>query len=166
MPDTDEYLSRIQSLAQSGDYLEQQLQTGPLLRSLITGKSGSVLNQAPAAGKWSVTEIIAHMAEDELVSSWRYRQMLEHDGCLLDGFDQDLWAKLGRYSEWSCEEALRMFELLRQANLRMFSSLDEEQWRRGGVHAERGRITVHDLAKHMAGHDRNHLQQIHNILRR
>jgi hypothetical protein len=37
----------------------------------------------PAAGKWSVTEILAHLAEDELTSTWRYRQMFEYDSPVL-----------------------------------------------------------------------------------
>ena len=63
------------------------------------------------------------MAEDELSSSWRYRQMIEHDGPTLLGFDQDEWARLGDYNAWNARDALEMFRLLRQANLRMFEKL-------------------------------------------
>jgi PAS domain S-box-containing protein len=66
-----------------------------------------VLRQRPAKDKWSVTEILAHLAEDELVSSWRYRQMLEHDTPSLLDFDQDVWASLGHYVAWSTERRLR-----------------------------------------------------------
>jgi hypothetical protein len=59
-----------------------------------------------------------------------------------------------------------MFRLLREANLRMLSRLTDDEWQRSGIHAERGRITVRDLARHMAGHDVNHVDQIRAILAR
>ena len=49
-------------------------------------------------------------------------------------------------------------------NLEMFARLTPDEWQRGGIHAERGRITVQSLARHVAGHDRNHLEQIQKIL--
>jgi DinB superfamily len=54
--------------------------------------------------------------------------------------------------------------LLRDANLRMLERLSNEEYDRFGVHAERGRISVRDLARHMAGHDMNHVDQIRLIL--
>lgn len=135
-----------------------------IFESLIDGVGEEQLRRAPAPGKWSIIEILAHVAEDELVSSWRYRQMLENDGAPLAGFDQDLWAQWGGYTSWTAQEALAMFRLLREANLRLFDKLTPEQWQRHGIHAERGPITVQSLAAHMAGHDRNHIEQIRRIL--
>ena len=40
------------------------------------------------------------------------------------------------------------------------TALSTEQWERTGNHVERGRITVRELARHMAGHDINHLKQL------
>jgi hypothetical protein len=57
-----------------------------------------------------------------------------------------------------------MFRLLREANLRMLVRLTADEWECYGIHAERGRLTVRDLARHMAGHDRNHLEQIRRAL--
>jgi hypothetical protein len=104
------------------------------------------------------------MAEDEIVSHWRYRQMIEFDGAPLASFDQDLWATLGDYSSRNPHESLELFRLMREANLRMLERLTPEQWLRSGMHAERGKITVQDLARHMAGHDRNHIEQIRKNL--
>ena len=90
--------------------------------------------------------------------------MIEHSGATLPGFDQDEWAKLGDYDSWPPREALEMFRLLREANLRMFARLTPEEWQRYGIHAERGRMTVADLARHMAGHDLNHIHQVRRLL--
>ena len=160
MPDTQPYLDHIRELSGQEDPLAVQAATADEIAQYIAAAPAAELHRRPQPGKWSVVEIIAHLAEDELVTSWRYRQMLENPGCALPGFDQDRWATWGRYQEWSADEALSMFRLLRAANLRLLRALTEDEWTRWGTHAERGRISVRDLARHMAGHDRNHLQQI------
>ena len=95
-----------------------------------------------------------------------HRQMLEYENPGLPGFDQNLWATLGEYRTWKTEDALAMFRLLREANLRMLVRLTNEQWDRSGLHAERGKMTVRDLCRHMAAHDLNHIKQVRRILGR
>jgi uncharacterized damage-inducible protein DinB len=164
MPDTSDYLTRIRELAAAKDPLPAQAQTPSLLADLIANLSGERLTTRPAPDKWSVSEILAHLAEDEIATAWRYRQMIEHSGIPLAGFDQDLWARLGNYPGRDPHDSLALFRLLRNANLEFLRTLSPEQWDRSGIHAERGRITVRDLVTHMAGHDANHVQQIQTIL--
>ena len=164
MSDTKPYPDPIRAYAAGKDPLATQRETPEVIALLIEGVPDDQLKRRPAPQKWSIVEIVAHLAEDELVTSWRYRHMLETPGCALAGFDQNMWEELGKYSTWSMGEALEMFRLLRQANLRLHRSLSPEQWQAYGVHAERGRITVHELASHMAGHDLNHVEQIRRIL--
>ena len=166
MPDTAEYLARVRNYAEGKDPLALQKETPTILRQLMAGASADQVTRPPAPGKWSVGEILAHLAEDEIATAWRYRQMVEHNGIELPGFDQDLWSRLGDYASRSPEESLELFRLLRQANLQFLGQLSPEQWECYGIHAERGRIKVRDLAAHMAGHDANHVEQIRNILGR
>jgi len=160
----NEYQSRLQSYTEGKDPLQMQRETPQLLADLMQGASEQALKKSPAPGKWSVAEILAHLADDEIVTCWRYRQMLESPGCQLAGFDQDLWAKLGKYSAADPRQSLDLFRLLREANLRMLHGLNSQQWDCWGTHAERGRISVRDLARHMAGHDTNHVEQVRGIL--
>lgn len=90
--------------------------------------------------------------------------MIENSECALAAFDQDLWARLGNYAFWRLSEALQLFRLLREANVRMLSRLTADEWERSGWHAERGKVNVRELMLHMASHDRNHLGQIRAIL--
>jgi len=115
--------------------LETQRVAPVKLATLIAGKAEDALRRAPAPGKWCVVEVIAHMAEDELSSSWRYRQMLENPGVALAGFDQDEWARRGRYAEWDLRDALELFRLLREANVRLLEGLTQEDWSCWGTHA-------------------------------
>lgn len=162
----EQYKTRLEGYTTGKDPIAMQREAPRTLARLIGGVAEAELTRRPAPGKWSVTEILAHLAEDELTSTWRYRQMLEHDGIELRGFDQDLWAKVGDYASWKPGDALAMFRLLREANLRMFAHLTPEQWQRHGVHSERGKLTVRDLCRHMAAHDINHIEQVRRILAR
>ncbi len=142
---------------------KQRAASGTLAR-LIADQPDAALRRPPAAGKWSAVTILAHVAEAELSASWRYRQMLERPGTTLSSFDQEEWARRADYGSWDPHEAIEMFRLLREANLRLLSGLTAEEWQRFGTHAERGRISVADLAAHMAGHDANHTDQIRRIV--
>lgn len=164
MPDTAEYLARIRQHVQAKEPLALQEETPGVLAELIANKSHQQLTKRPSKDKWSVCEILAHLAEDEIATAWRYRQMVEHGGIELAGFDQDLWAKMGSYAARVPQESLELFRLLRTANLQFLQQLSPEQWECFGIHAERGRITVRELAAHMAGHDINHVEQIRKIL--
>jgi uncharacterized damage-inducible protein DinB len=162
---TDQYQRRLAGYVEGKDPLAMQRAAAHTLARLIAGVSEEKLRRRPAPQKWSVLEILAHLADDELVSSWRYRQMIEHNGVTMMGFDQDKWARLGDYGSWSVREALEMFRLLREANLRLLTGLTPREWECIGNHAERGRMTVRDLARHMAAHDINHILQIELLLR-
>lgn len=72
---------------------------------------------------------------------------------------------MGDYGSRVPHESLALFRLLRNVNLQFLKQIMPEQWECSGIHAERGRITIRDLAVHMAGHDGNHIEQIRTILR-
>ncbi|MEO8593554.1 MAG: DinB family protein [Candidatus Solibacter sp.] len=148
-------------MAQDRDrILERQRAAASRLACLIGGVSEAALRRAPGPGKWSVVEVIAHLAEDELSSTWRYRQMLEHPGVELTAFDQNLWAQWGDYARWEIGEALALYRLLREANIRFLSRLTTGEWTHWGTHRERGRMTIGELAAHMCDHDERHFTQI------
>lgn len=163
---TEQYKSRLASYVEGQDPIQMQREALSTIARLVEGISDAKLKTRPAADKWSVTEIIMHLADDELVTSWRYRQMLEHEVPQLEGFNQDLWAKWGEYSSWDPTDAFTLFRLLREANLKLFAGLTSEQWQRRGIHRERGELTVRELCRHMAAHDINHIEQIRRILSR
>ena len=159
-----QYKARILALMKGKDPLAVQRETAHQLTQLVDGVPAEKLSERPAPDKWSVAAILAHLAEAEVSSTWRYRQMIENDGAPLPGFDQDLWETLGEYSSRNPQESLQLFNLLRQANLRMFDKLTPDEWQRHGVHAERGQMSVKELAEQIAGHDINHVEQIRRIL--
>ena len=159
-----DYKARILSYIEGKDPLEVQRKTPEVLADLVVSAPEKKLYEPPSPDKWSVAELLAHFADAEVVNTWRYRQMIEHDGGPLPGCDQELWHKLGDYPARRIEESLILFRLLREANLRMFARLTPQEWQRNGIHAERGPTSVRDLVVLIAGHDLNHLEQIRKIL--
>jgi len=162
----EQYKSRILGLMDGKDAVAVQRETAAKLAKLVEGASREQLAKRPAADKWSVSEILVHLAEAEVSCFWRYRQMIEHNGASIIPFDQDLWYKLGDYPSRDPQESLQLFRMMRDANLRMFDHLAPEQWQLGGVHRERGPMTVADLARQMAGHDINHIAQVEKLVGR
>lgn len=164
MTDFAAYRARILSYVKGKDPLALQTEMPQLVAKTVAGVPPEKLTARPAPGKWSIAEIIAHLSETEWAAGWRYRQMIENPGVALPGYDQDVWEKVGGYGSRRIEDSLHQFQLLRQANLQMFACLTPQQWESHGVHSERGPMTVRTLMAQMAGHDRNHLEQIEKIL--
>lgn len=159
-----QYKARILGLMEGKDAIAVQRETAAKLAKLVEGSSRDQLTKRPAADKWSVSEILVHLAEAEVSCFWRYRQMVEHNGSTIIPFDQDLWYKLGDYASRDPQESLQLFRLMRDANLRLFDTLRADQWQLGGIHTERGPMTIADLARQMAGHDINHVAQVEKLV--
>jgi hypothetical protein len=121
------------------------------------------LARRPAPDKWSIQELAAHLADDELVGAYRIRMILSSPGTTIQAFDQDIWARTGRYATTDTEASVEMFRILRQANLALLRSLTPGEWDLYGIHAERGTESIRDIAMYYAGHDINHFKQIEAI---
>jgi hypothetical protein len=114
--------------------------------------------------KWSIAEIIAHLADVEIVASWRMRSVIAENGITIQPFDQDRWASVFRYRNRDARRSLEVFRVLRENNLNMLKEIAPEVWDHYGVHLERGRESIAHLARMFAGHDTNHVLQIERIL--
>lgn len=161
---TEAYKARILSLAGEGDPLLLQAAAPARLEALTRNLPEQALSYRPAPGKWSIREIVAHLADDELVGAYRIRLILSSPETPIQAFDQDRWAADGRYASSDLDASLGLFRTLREANIALFRMLDDEEWSRFGIHAERGRESLRDIATYYAGHDRNHFAQIEAIL--
>ena len=138
---------------------------GQLVR-LLTGASRKVLTTRPAAGKWSVVEIAAHLADAEVAFSWRIRNAIASPGAALAWWDQAVWAERLGYRAIPWRASVGSFKALRTANLTLLRSLPPASWDACyGTHATRGRQSVRDFVTLEAAHDLNHLRQIKAIIR-
>jgi uncharacterized damage-inducible protein DinB len=134
------------------------------LAKLLKGLSAATARKRPAPDKWSISEIVAHISDTELVSGYRIRAILGQPGTPIIGFDQDAWVTALHYDKRDLKKSYEQYRALRQANLALLKSLTPEQWKHEGMHSERGPESVGTILRMMAGHDLNHFGQIERIL--
>jgi hypothetical protein len=159
-----QYVARIVGYAEGQHPLKIQAASAKKLERLLRGVPAAKLRKRPAPDKWSVAEIMAHLADSEIVTSFRLRQILGAPGTPIPAYDQDAWAKACRYEKRDPRNSLSTFRTLREANLALLKSLSAEQWKHHGMHSERGSETIEHLVTLIAGHDLNHTQQIERIV--
>jgi uncharacterized damage-inducible protein DinB len=142
--------------------------TAERLRALTADLSGAEINAVPAPGKWSICEIVAHLADCELVFSFRLRQTLaaplEGPHAIIQAFDQEVWGQ--RYSAYHLEPALALFQAARNWNLLFLTTVSQSDRHRATTHPERGTMTLWTIVETMAGHDINHLQQLERFTKK
>jgi hypothetical protein len=137
--------------------------TADRIQELTAGMSPEQLAANPEPGKWSIHQIVAHLADCELVFQTRCRMIMFEDSPTLVSFNQEPWA-LGWMREnepWS--ETFERFKVLRKSILRLFLNAEPHDLTRYGTHTERGLQTIEDYVELIAGHDINHLEQIERI---
>ncbi|MGD0734635.1 MAG: DinB family protein [Terracidiphilus sp.] len=132
------------------------------LARLIHAIGAEKATVSPAPGKWSPAEIVAHLADCELVFAFRLRQTLAEDAPVIQPFDQDKWA--ATYPGVQAGEALSVFTAMRGWNLRLIGGALPRAAKRPVTHPERGAMTFLTLVETMAGHDLNHLGQLTKIV--
>jgi hypothetical protein len=130
------------------------------LRELTAGLTGPQLQEHPAPGKWSIHEIIAHLADTELMFSARCRFILYEVNKPLIGFDQDAMMAGWRREQEPFEDTMERFRVMRQAQLRMFRAASSADLERTAPHDEYGPESASEYAFKAAGHDLHHLEQI------
>jgi len=160
-----QYRQRIMGYIGKRNAMAVQRTTPGRIARLVRGLTRGQLAKRPAPGKWSITEILAHFAETEIAIGYRYRMMLSASGGPIQAFDQDEWAKNGRYDRISPKLALGTFRAIRELNLDLLKRLTPAQKKRYGIHEERGKESVEFFARMIAGHDLNHLGQIERLRR-
>ncbi len=158
------YVRALLDLLGSQDPLAVLRELLPWLERRTAALDEAALRRPEAPGKWSVIEVIQHLADAELVIGFRTRMALTEDQPELQGYDQDGWARRLGYVEVPLDLALGQLRGLRAANLRLWRTLTPEQRQRTGLHSERGPESVDLMIRMMAAHDLVHRRQIDRIL--
>jgi len=157
------YVKLVMDLLGDRDPFEVQSQQLATLQAEIAGLDEAVLRRPEKPGKWSIMQVIQHLADTELVYRYRMKMILAQPTPEIQATDQDLWATNLNYNETDLNEALEIIRVLRSANLKMLRGLNETQLERYGMHSERGPESVRKVLQMLAGHDILHLNQIRRI---
>ena len=160
-----EYTARILSYQEGADPLKILRTTPRTIERLMKGVSKKRLMSRPEPAKWSVAEIVAHLADTELVGGFRMRLVIGENGTTIQAFDQDVWAEKFEYRKRDPKLSLSRYAALRENNLALITSIPKAMWQNYGMHTERGKETVERIIQMYAGHDLNHLRQIEKIIK-
>jgi hypothetical protein len=141
-------------------------QTPIIIEKIVWACSDDQLHWKPAADRWSISEVLAHLTEVEVVGFRdRIQLMLEKDNPPLQAYDQNAAYASGRYSTSKARENLKKFCHERDRSLSALRYVSPRVLARPGQHAKLGPITVGQLLHEWAFHDLGHIRQIAELYR-
>lgn len=132
------------------------------LTRTVEGLSNEQLQRPESAGKWSIAEVIAHLAQFEMIVALRIRIILAADTPPLIAFDQERWIR-DVYRNEPASELIEQLAFIRGMNLKLFERLSADEWDRAGIHPEYGHNTIRQLVERFERHQEKHLKQIERI---
>jgi DinB superfamily len=132
--DPQGYQRELLALLGTSDPVEVLAATPATIEQWTMPLTAEVLDQRPAAGEWSVAELVGHLWDAEIAYGFRARIILTRDRAPLIGYDQEAWARLARPP---LAELLAAFAALRTANLVLIRGTPVSLWDRLGIHEER-----------------------------
>jgi hypothetical protein len=133
-------------------------EAGPrLIRDAVQGMTTVEATARPIAGKWSTLEVVAHLADFEIIGVDRLTAVIaEHEPKLPGRDEQQYAARLG-YPYRDLEEQLRLIESCRGHVAKLLRTLDPDDWRRCGIHSEAGPLTLAQLLDRVVRHVEHHV---------
>ncbi|HEU4758755.1 MAG TPA: DinB family protein [Dehalococcoidia bacterium] len=150
----------------------------------IRGRGDEALSAAAEPGAWSAKDVVCHLRDIEELVILRFHLMLASDDpkvfvvgapprdaerwgispAVPFPLDPDRWRRERQYARNDAQEALAAFGRRRREVLALLDGLSPEQWQRGSIHPEHGRVTFADWLAGVAAHDDNHLAQLQRAL--
>jgi hypothetical protein len=144
--------------------LLERFRRGPeLVAVAITGAAGSELDYAPGPGRWSIRQIVAHLADSEIVAADRFRRVIAEDNPMLVAYDQEAWARNLDYQRRKTSQSLDTLRRIRAENYELLKELPDAVFDRTGKHTERGTVTLRQLVQTMAEHAEKHARQLQSV---
>jgi hypothetical protein len=114
----------------------------------------------PAANRWSIHEIIVHIADSEVNSYIRARRGIAEPGSTILGYDQDGWAIRLHYHDQSTDDYLQLFRWLRHTTYQLVKNQPESVWRQTYVHSDNGPTTLDEWLNIYEDHVPGHIWQM------
>ena len=159
------YTNAVLELLGDADPLAVMDELPAAVDALIADVPEETLRTPEEPGKWSVADVLWHLADSEVIYRYRLRRAVAQEDEIV-GYDQDAWADRLRYADAPVDEALAIIRTLRPSTVRWLRGLSPEERARAGVHDERGPESVDHMVRLLAGHDLVHRRQIRRILDR
>lgn len=145
---------KIESYGQAPEMLEEALKQFPK----------EMWQFKPAPDRWSVHEILVHLADSEANSYIRARRFVAEPGQTVMAYDQDAWAKKLDYHAQSTDEAIALFRALRKSTYNFIRALPDAAWSHTVQHPESGTMTFDRWLDIYDRHTPGHIAQMQKNL--
>ncbi|MDF2681102.1 MAG: hypothetical protein K0R47_2292 [Brevibacillus sp.] len=133
------------------------------VKEAIRSLTEEEMHYKPGPNKWSIHEIVVHLADAELVGVHRMKRVLAENDPMLTAYDQDAWAMSLGYAEQDAKRSLELFGLIRAMMVPVLEKVEGADWQRCGIHEEAGSLTLVQLLERYVNHVGDHLAQIQRV---
>ena len=147
---SEERKEKLEIYARAGDEVAETLKGFP--KAMWTFK--------PGPDRWSIHEVLVHLADSEANAYVRCRRAVAEPGSVVMAYDEEVWAAELHYHDQNPEEALALFRAMRGLTTILLRSLPAPAWTRTMQHSERGPLTLDDWLTIYAAHGRDHVEQM------
>lgn len=154
------HLGQIEHIKMRYEILQKYENGLKLIESAARGIPEEILRRRPAPDKWSIMEIVAHLAITEQIILGRYAMIASAEKPVLSVFDNDELASSLKFNEQDLDQTLKELKRLRTDTLNLLRALPQKSWQRIGIHPQRGELSIEAIAKTLSNHDFNHASQI------
>lgn len=142
--------------------LKQYINGIEILKNKVKEFPEDSLTYKSAADKWSIAEIIVHIADAELNAAVRMRKIIAENGASIIPYNQAQWAERLNYQSQNIDQSIGLFALIRDINYKVLASLQDEVWENYILHPESGKITLKRWLDIYNNHLNSHLVQMEN----
>jgi hypothetical protein len=141
-------------------------QTPIIIEKIVWSANDEQMHWKPSVERWSISEVLAHLADVELVGfRERIQKMIEKNNPALEPYDQNASYAAGKYSSGKAREHLKVFCHERDRSLSMLRYVPAHAVVRTGQHGKIGPISIGQLMNEWAFHDLGHIRQIAELFR-
>jgi hypothetical protein len=153
----------MQRIDQMSDLIARLSASPARIAQAVAGWSEGQLRAAPADDEWSAATILAHLRAADDILAYRAYMILVRASPPMPSFDERRWAEVAGYTEADFHTSLEAFRLRRAELVAMLRRAHPDDWRRSGVHEERGSLALIDIITHVVEHEEEHCMQLEAI---
>jgi len=139
------------------EILKRQLENFP---SFISSIPEDKFHYSYGEDKWTVTQVLVHILDTERVFQYRALRFARNDKTPLPGFDQDMFVSESKAENWSREELIEDYRIIRKSTIALFEKFSDADLKRVGI-ASDSQMSVAALGFICCGHQKHH----RNVLR-
>jgi len=122
------------------------------------------LSRVAKEGEWSAAYVVHHMADADMHFATRFLHILTVDKPAIVPFDEDVYPDRLKYASRDAHDSLVSILGLHKVVANILSLVDDADWKRVGIHSEKGEVTLFDVLALASNHTKSHVSQLQEIV--